>query len=519
MSSAQTTRDDAADPYRWLEDVHGERALAWVQAENAKTVAVLEKDSRFAGFYKSALEMAQAEDRIPNVSFIAGELYNFWRDSAHVRGIWRKTTLASYQTDSPVWTTVIDLDALAKSENANWVWYGANCFPPAEQRCLLFLSDGGEDAQTIREFDLTTRGFVKNGFVLPKGRQSAAWISADTLLVSREWKKGGMTASGYPYIVKRLARGQALDDAVEIFKGDPQDMAVFLYSMYDGTGHRVTVIHHRVSYFDNEYYIVRSNDVARLNMPAKAILWDLIDGQIIARLSEEWTASATHIRAGSLVSFDASTAMKTPNALAPVAIFEPGPRESVDDAVTTKHQLLVGITQNVKGRIFAYTRSAQGVWTQKRIALPDNVATDLPSGDRRSDRAFIRVTGYLTPTSIWLADAAQTTARQVKTTPSRFDASRSVVEQMEATSKDGTKVPYFITHAKDMKLDGTNPTILTAYGGFERSLTPSYDPEVGKLWIERGGIFVVANIRGGGEFGPAWHEAGLKTKRQVIFDD
>src|SRR5882757_5699187 len=202
VSVAQTTAPDTADPYRWLEDVNDARSMSWVRAENAKAVGVLEKDPRFAGMYKAALTMAQAQDRIPNVSFIAGALYNFWRDAVHVRGIWRKTTLESYRTASPVWTTVLDLDALAKAENANWVWHGADCFAPAQQQCLLRLSDGGEDAETVREFDVATLAFVKNGFVLPKGKQSAAWLSADTLMVSREWKAGELTASGYPYIVK-----------------------------------------------------------------------------------------------------------------------------------------------------------------------------------------------------------------------------------------------------------------------------------------------------------------------------
>ncbi|MBL0172023.1 MAG: S9 family peptidase [Gemmatimonadaceae bacterium] len=520
VSAAQPTRPDtAADPYRWLEDVSGDRAMAWVKAENAKSAGVLEKDQRFAGIYKSALTMAQAKDRIPNASFMAGALYNFWQDAAHVRGIWRKTTLESYRTASPVWTTVLDLDALAKTEKANWVWHGADCVRPAETRCLLMLSDGGEDAVTVREFDVATRTFVKNGFSLPKGKQDVAWMGRDTLLVSREWKTGEVTASGYPYIVKRLARGQSLSSALEIFRGVPKDVSVSPFTAVDGAGHRVSFIRRGVSFFESEHYVVRAKDVARLNMPAKASPVDLVDGQAVVRLSEAWTAGATTIRAGSLASFDVANAMKTPTALSPVAIYEPGPRESVDGASATRTRLLVGVTQNVKGRVMVFTRTPQGTWTHSAMTLPDNVATDIGSADIRSDRAFISVAGYLTPNSVWLADAAQSSAVQVKTLAPRFDASRSVVEQYEATSKDGTKVPYFITHPKGMKLDGSNPTILTAYGGFEVSLTPHYDANAGKLWVEQGGVYVVANIRGGGEFGPAWHEAGLKTKRQVIYDD
>ena len=520
VSAAQPSRADSiADPYRWLEDVNGTRAMTWVKAENGKTVAVLEKDPRFAGIYKSALTMAQAKDRIPYASFMAGALYNFWKDAVHVRGIWRKTTLASYRTASPVWTTVLDLDALAKTEKANWVWHGADCMAPDQQRCLLMLSDGGEDAVTVREFDVTTRRFVQNGFTLPKGKQNVAWMTPDTLLVSREWNAGEMTASGYPYIVKRLARGQSLADAVEIFRGVPQDVSVSPFGTVDGAGNRANFIRRGVSFFESEHYVVRAKDVARLNMPAKSSPVSLIDGQVVVRLSEAWPSGTTTIRTGSVVSFDLANAMTTPNALAPVAIYEPGPRESIEGASATQKHLLVGITQNVRGRVLVFTRTLQGTWTHTAMALPDNVATDLLGADIKSDRAFISVAGYLTPSSVWLADAAQASAAQVKTLPPRFDASRSVVEQFEATSKDGTKVPYFITHPKGMKLDGSNPTILSAYGGFEVTVTPYYDVNVGKLWIEQGGVFVVANIRGGGEFGPAWHEAGLKTKRQVIYDD
>lgn len=508
-----------ADPYIWLEDVNGAKPMAWVKTENTKTTNVLEKDPRFAGFYKSSLAMAQATDRIPGVRFIGGKLYNFWQDSAHVRGIWRSTTFASYRTATPQWTTVLDLDALAKSEKANWVWGGADCVQPAEQRCLLSLSDGGEDAITVREFDLTTRAFVPNGFALAKGKQNVAWMGPDTLLIAREWTKGEMTASGYPFVLKRLARGQPLANAVEIFRGSKTDVLVAPTTLDDATGHRASVVARAVSFFETEQYIVRAKDVVKMAIPLKSNVVAMLDGQLVVQLSEPWRAGATTIKSGGLASFALASAVATPNALSPVAIVEPGPRESVAGSSTTQHRLLVGMTDNVKGRVFSFTRAANGVWSRKTIALPDNASTGVTSADSHSDQAFISVTGFLTPNSVWLTDAATATASTIKSAPARFDASKSVVEQLEATSKDGTKVPYFIVHPKTMKLDGSNPTIINAYGGFEVSSTPSYNADIGKLWLERGGVFVLANIRGGGEFGPAWHEAGLKTKRQVIYDD
>lgn len=522
LALAQASRPDTtADPYLWLEEMHGDRAMSWVKAENAKTADILEKDPRFAGIYRSALSMAQAKDRIPYVQFLGGQLYNFWQDSAHVRGIWRRASLASYRGASPAWTTVLDLDALARAEKANWVWQGAMCAEPAEQRCLLHLSDGGEDANTVREFDLPSRTFVENGFSLPKGKQRVAWTSVDTLLVAREWQSGELTASGYPYIVRRLARGQGLSDAVEVFRGAATDggYGVSPSTLVDAQGHRVSIVERPLTTFEAEHYLVRPGGVARLSLPLKARVVELIDGQVVVQLSEEWKSGAMTIRSGAVAAFDAAVAMRDPAQLAPVAVFEPGPRESVAGVSATRDRLLVGLNRNVTGKVLSYSRAANGAWAKAPIALPDNVSTDIVSTDRKSDNGLIGVTGYLTPSSLWLADAARATAVPVKTLAPRFDASKSVVEQLEATSKDGTKVPYFVVHPKAMARDGSNPTILYAYGGFEIPLTPRYDADVGKLWLEQGGVYVVANIRGGGEFGPAWHDAGLKTHRQVIYDD
>jgi prolyl oligopeptidase len=518
---AQATKADTTDPYVWLEDLHGARAMAWVNAENAKTTAVLEKDPRWEGIYRAALTMAQAQDRLPYVSYIGGELYNFWRDSVHVRGIWRKTSLESYRSASPNWTTVLDLDALAKAENANWVFHGYTCQQPAEKRCLISLSDGGEDASTEREFDLASRSFVKTGFYLPKGKQRVAWTSQDTILVAREWNPGEVTSSGYPYIVKTLARGKPLSAAAEIFRGAATDggYGVSPATVVDGAGHRFSFIVRPTSTFEAEHYIVRRKDVARLAMPAKANIVELIGGQVIVHLYDDWRNGGTTIRAGSVAAFDGNGALRTPDALAPATIFEPGPRESVAGVSATRDKLLIDIYQNVKGKVLVATRAPNGSWSRTGMALPDNVSTNVVSTDTKTNTALVSVTGFLSPSSIWLADAARGTASQLKTLAPRFDASQSVVEQMEATSKDGTKIPYFIVHPKSMARDGSNPTILYAYGGFNAAMTPRYDPDVGKLWVEQGGVYVLANIRGGGEFGPAWHDAGLKTHRQVIYDD
>lgn len=518
---AQTaTPSGSGDPFLWLEDVHGARAMAWVKAENAKTLAVLQKDPRFTALYAQALTIAQAKDRIPAPAFVAGQVYNFWQDEDHVRGIWRRTTITAYASASPSWTTVLDLDALARAENANWVWKGADCAWPAENRCLVFLSDGGEDAITAREFDLMSAAFVKDGFVLPHGKQSAAWEDADTLLVSREWSRGEVTTAGYPYIVKRLKRGQPLSDAVEVFRGAASDggYGVTPLELHDGAGNQAILIMRPLSTFEAEFYLVTPAGVRRLNVPLESQPSALVAGRLLFNLQKSWSVDGSTFPQGSLVSIDLAAATADPANVKPALVYAPGPRESLDDVEQTSSRLLLTTYDNVRGRAWIYSPIADS-WSKQRLDLPEDSSIAINATDDRSNAAYLTATSFLIPPTLWQLDAGTGALSIVKMSPARFDASNDVVEQREATSKDGTQVPYFIVHPKSMKLDGTNPTILYAYGGFGVSETPNYSGILGKLWLERGGVYVLANIRGGGEFGPAWHDAGLTTHRQRIYDD
>ena len=504
------------DPYLWLEDVQGQHALDWVRAENTRTLGVLERDPRYAGLYRDALAINQATDRIPTPSFLDGAIFNLWQDAQHVRGIWRRTTAASYATPAPHWTTVLDVDALASAEKANWFLHGVDP-SPSEHRALLSLSDGGEDASTVREFDIPSAAFVAGGFTLPHGKQTSAWVDEDSLLVSRDWTSGELTASGYPFVVKLLRRGQPLGQAREILRGTRQDVSVDPIALQDGTGHRAVLIQRGVTFFESEYYAVNDGRVARLALPHKLDIKSLIDGQLILTLAEDWAADGKTFKQGSLIALDWAQALQSPQQLHPVLLRAPGPRESIEEAGATRNALLVTGFENVRGRAFLYRHQA-GSWKSQRLELPDNATISIADTDIHGASAFLTVTGFLLPSSLWSVDAAGVVAR-LKTLPPRFDASNEVVEQFDAASSDGTRVPYFVVHPRGMKLDGSNPTILNAYGGFQVSMTPSYSGTLGKLWLEKGGVFVLANIRGGGEFGPAWHEAGLKTHRQIIYDD
>jgi len=507
------------DPFLWLENVSSARATAWVKEQNARTLGVLQKDPRFASFYADALKIGEATDRLVYPEFINGKLYNFWQDATHVRGIWRMTTVDDYATGNPTWTTVLDLDALAKTEAKNWVWKGADCDSPSRTRCLISLSEGGEDAVTVREFDLTTSAFVPGGFALPHSKQGATWESDDALLVAREWQPGEVTASSYPYIVKRLRRGQPLAAATEIYRGAKTDVWGFPGELSDGSGHRFSYVGHGISFFESETLLLTPAGLKPLGIPKKAQLAGMIDGHVLIRIAEAWTTNGTTYPSGDLLSVELGAMEADPAHLVPHVVFAPGPRQSIGDSGATRDRLILCTYDNVRGRAAIYTPAADGSWTSQPLALPDNSSLGVITADDRGSRMFLSATGFLTPTTIYSGDAVSGALAVAKTAPARFDASRDVAEQHEAISSDGTHIPYFIIHPKAMPLDGSNPTILYGYGGFEISLTPTYGATLGKLWLERGGVYVLANIRGGGEFGPAWHEAALKTHRQVAYDD
>ncbi len=509
-----------ADPFLWLEQVDGARAMDWVRAENAKTSAVLEQDPRYAALYRDALALAQARDRIPEPGVLSGEIYNLWQDADHKHGLWRRTTFSDYQRPEPAWKPVLDLDALSAAGKANWFWNSAQCAEPAEHDCMLALSDGGEDAVTWREFDLRSASFVAGGFEFPRGKQDLAWQDAATLLVSREWAPGELTSSGYPYIVKRLRRGQPLAAASELYRGARSDVGVSPLALHDGAGHQALLIVRYLTFFESEYRILTPQGLALLAWPGKVGVLGLVANRLIVELREDWkTVDGALIPQGSLVAVDLARAIAKPDRLRPDVIYTPEPRKAFAEAGVSRNRLLVTELDNVRGRAYVYTPQHGGKWTRRALAFPDNVSIEIIDADLHSDRAFLQVTGFLTPPSLWLADLRSGALAMTKVLPPRFNASHLAVDQLEAVSKDGTHVPYFIVHTAGGALDGSTPTILNAYGGFQVSETPYYSSSLGKLWLERGGAFALANIRGGGEFGPAWHDAGLKTNRQRIYDD
>jgi len=513
---------DATDPYLWLEEVEGERAMAWVNEHNTRSLGVLQGDPRYEGLHEQALALVQARDRIPAPGFTHdGHIDNFWQDATHVRGIWRRTTIDSYRTDAPDWETILDFDALSAAEGKNWVYKGASCLPPDERLCLISLSDGGKDAVVVREFDSVSRTFVEGGFELPESKGGASWIDADTLLISRDFGPGTLTSSGYPMIVKRLTRGQSIEQAETVFTGQPSDVAVSGGALRDADGViQAVIINRGVNFYEAETHLLNADGTTtQLQLPAKSGIDALVQGQLVVTIKQDWTApSGQTFQTGDVVAWPLTDWLTDPSTQAQL-IIRPTEREAVEAIAATRNKLVVALYENVRGAAYVYTPNPTGEWARTRLDLPANSTVGLGSASEQDDRIFVSVAGYLSPSTLSLVDAATGQMAQVKAIPAKFDAAGMTVEQFEARSADGTMIPYFVVHNADMPLDGTNATLLYGYGGFESSLLPGYSPTVGKLWLERGGVYVVANTRGGGEFGPNWHEAALQENRQRAHED
>ncbi|MEN1928952.1 prolyl oligopeptidase family serine peptidase [Luteimonas sp. MJ250] len=520
-SFGATAQEDAevTDPYQWLEDVEGEKQLAWVRGQNAKAEAELADTPGFKALEADLLAIYDSDDKIPGVYKQGDWYYNFWKDSKHERGLWRRTTLEEYRKPQPKWETVLDLDALNKAEGENWVWHGANCLRPEYARCLVALSRGGADADVTREFDLSTRTWVEDGFFRDEAKGALVWIDRDTVYAYTDFGDGSLTSSGYPRIVKQWTRGTPIDSATVVYEGKPDDM--YIAAGRDHTpGFERDFVSRTLAFYNDELYL-RGADGTLTKVDAPNSAQKSVQREWLGlELREPWEVGGKTYKAGSMLvaKFDDFMAGKREFEV----LFEPTDTTSLAGSSFTKNHLVLNVLEDVKNRLVVLTPGADG-WTRSELAgVPEfgTVSAQAVDSDE-SDALWMTVTDYLTPTTLMLASAAPGAAppEVLKTQPAFFDASRHVVEQHFATSKDGTRVPYFLVRPKDAKADGSNPTLLYGYGGFEISLTPGYSGGVGKGWLEKGGTYAVANIRGGGEYGPRWHQAALKAKRHKAYED
>ncbi len=511
---------DEVDPYLWLEEVDGKRAMDWVKARNAETVKELASTTTFKKMQADILEVLDSKARIPAVHRMGDLLYNFWRDQEHPRGLWRRTTLDEYKKESPAWKVIIDVDGLARDEKENWVWHGVNCLKPEYRHCLVQLSRGGADAEIVREFDLKTMQFVKDGFYLPEAKSNVSWKGADALYVGTDFGAGSMTASGYARIAKEWKRGSELVNAKVVYQGKAEDVGVQAY--HDATpGFERDFVNRGIDTFNSETFVVgKKGALTKIDAPTDADV--SVERQwLLIQTRTPWTVGGQSYPAGALLasSFDGYMAGKRQLTV----LFVPTASTSLSSFSWTKNHLILNLLEDVVSRIEVLTPPGKGAGEWKRATLggaPELcTVTAFGSDDDRSDEYFVTVTGYLTPTSFARGVVGQGTPEVLKQTPAFFDASARDVHRHFAISKDGTRIPYFVLAPKALQADGKNPTLLYGYGGFEISLEPGYSGSVGRAWLDKGGVYVVANIRGGGEYGPRWHHAALRENRLRAYED
>ncbi|MDE2155086.1 MAG: S9 family peptidase [Xanthomonadaceae bacterium] len=520
---ARTPTDSRAgdDPYLWLEDIHGARPMAWVKAENAVTAKRFLDNAEFAKTRDGILAVLDSDARIPEVSRMGGYLYNFWRDKAHPRGIWRRTTLAEYRKADPQWDVLLDLDALNKTEGRRWVFKGVQCLKPEYQRCLISLSPDGGDAVNVREFDIPDKSFVKGGFDLPVAKTDASWIDADTIYVGTDFGPGTMTRSSYPRIVKEWKRGTPLSAATTVYAGKPTDLAVG--AMHDRTpGFERDFVTVAKDFFHNELYQRHGGKLTRVEVPTDAIT-DAHREWLLVQTRSAWTVGGATYPAGALLATKFDDFMAGQRHFS--VLFKPDAHTSLASYNWTRHHLILDVLDDVKSRLELLTPpatgAAAGAWAHAPMpgAPAMSTVTVLDTDPDHSDEYWLGVTGFLTPSSLERGVLGSVPAATIKHEPAFFDASGFVVSQHFVRSKDGTRVPYFEIAPKAIRLDGSNRTLLYGYGGFEISLLPHYSGSIGRAWLQRGGVFVIANIRGGGEYGPRWHQAALKANRPRAYED
>jgi prolyl oligopeptidase len=514
FSGGFAAADESEDPYLWLEEVEGEKALKWVEERSASDTAMLEEVSVFPEVEAKFIEIYNSEDRIPYPSIRGPWIYNYWRDSDHVRGIWRRTFLDEYLKDSPSWEIVLDLDKLAEAEGENWVWKGSTCLSPEFRQCLVTLSRGGSDAAVRREFDTVAKAFVEDGFVVPEAKTRVSWRDADTLWIGTDFGEGSMTSSGYPRIVKLWKRGTVLEEAKTLFEGSVDDVSVAGYSKHTPEG-RYDFVQQTPEFFRGTTFLVLDEHLVKLDIPNDANFLGVFKENLLVNLRTDWTVAETTYPQDALLAIGLDDFLKGGRDFN--MLFEPSKRISLGGFTATDNQLLYSTLDNVGGRLYRLTPNDEG-WTTSEIELPGMGTVGIGSTSDVDDSFFFTYTDYLTPSSLFLVpDGAE--PKMVKSSPSWFDPEGMTVDQFEATSADGTKIPYFVVKPSGFSADGSSPTVLYGYGGFEVSMKPSYLGGLGPTWVGRGGVYAVANIRGGGEFGPGWHQAAMQENHQRNFDD
>ena len=503
------------DPYIWLENVDSQKALEFVKTQNKTTVNELSSEKNYQSIFDKSLEILNSNERIAYPSILGDFVYNFWKDKDHVRGIWRRASLESYSSGEANWETLIDIDELSKKDSVKWVFKGSEGLYPDYNRFIIELSKGGGDAIVLKEFDVNKKQFIENGFSIEESKGSASYVDENTLIVSSDFGEGTMTTSGYPRQVKLWKRGTLLKDAQLIFEGEASDVGIWGYTVHDNSK-TYQFISQGLTTFSRKKLVWFNNRIIQLDIPDDASSNGILNNQLIVKLKSDWTVNSKTYKSGTLISLNFTELLNGNKEIE--IIIEPDELSSISDVSMTKNKLIIGLLTNVTGQLYIYS-FINGKWSNQKVDAPKYGSISVVASNNLSDQYFFDFRNFITPSTLYSADANSNTFKVYKSLPAFFDASKYVIKQYSAKSKDGTMIPYFMVAAKNIKNDGTNPTLVYAYGGFEVSLSPFYAPSFGVSWLDNGGVFVLANIRGGGEFGPKWHQDGMKEKRQNVFDD
>jgi len=510
-TNSRTSLSTAADEFLWLEEVEGTQALSWVKKQNQISTTTLKNDPRYTSNEAAIAKILGNKDRIPMPEMQGNMIYNHWTDDQNPRGLWRRCPLDEYQKASPQWELVLNIDELGKTENESWVFKGANPLPPSYKKALVFLSRGGKDAVEVREFDLEKKAFVSNGFFLPESKTDVTWVDENTLLVATDFGPGSMSKSGYARILKKWTRGTPLTAATLVYEATPEDMAVGAATYFRPEGTH-TFVYRNINFYEYEnYYLSPQGGITLLPLPKKSYISSIFHDKIYFSLKEDWTVEGQTYTSGSLVALKFSELLLTKK-LNVTVIFKPDAKSSLMDSYFSKDKIWIEISKNVKPAIYEVLPTGL-----KQVPLPAIGTAGIAAGSPYHDDLFVTYSSFLTPSSLYFYQNGS--LKKSKSLPAQFNTKGLVVEQLQATSKDGTAIPYFLIKRKTTVMNSKNPTLLYAYGGFQVSMTPQYSAVMGKTWLEQGGVYVLANIRGGGEFGPAWHQAALKENRQKAYDD
>jgi len=520
LSACQSTQETTAvakpdSDYLWLEEVQGENPLNWVETQNKKAFASLKSNAVYQQSYDANLALLNSNDRIAYASQRGDYLYNFWTDKNNQRGLYRRTTLSEYQKDNPTWETVLDIDALAAKDGKSWVYKGMDCLYPDYNHCLVKLSPGGSDAVVVREFNMATKSFVDDGFKLPEAKSSISWRDENSVFVGTDFGAGSLTDSGYPGVVKIWQRGTPLSSAKQVYKADKTSVSASGFVMRDGKN-SLDMIYDGTSFYSRAMYILQGDKQVKLPIPKDASLSAFLNGDIFIQLKSSWTVNGNTFKQGSVIYAPVDDVLKgTANYK---TLITPTASLAINSVQSTKSTLLVTVLDNVKSKVLRFTNDA-GQWKSTPVDIDDKGNISVFNTNESTDDFFLNYTSFLKPSTLYKVSGDTGKLTQLKAQKSQFNSDDLVTHQYWATSKDGTKVPYFAIMKKDIDLNGKNPTLLYGYGGFEVSLKPSYSALQGKNWLEKGGVYVLSNIRGGGEFGPSWHQAALKKNRHKAYED